>query len=43
VIQHEGRVIRDGFMEVSRKPGLGFELNKEVVRANLAAGEKYWD
>ena len=43
VIQHEGRVIKDGFMEVSRKPGLGFELNKEVVKANLAAGEKYWD
>ncbi|MBI1786842.1 MAG: mandelate racemase/muconate lactonizing enzyme family protein [Acidobacteria bacterium] len=43
VILHDGPVVKDGYMEVSRKPGLGFELNKEVVKANLARGETYWD
>jgi L-alanine-DL-glutamate epimerase-like enolase superfamily enzyme len=42
VIVHDGPVIREGHMAVSEKPGLGFELNPDVVKANLAKGEKYW-
>jgi L-alanine-DL-glutamate epimerase-like enolase superfamily enzyme len=34
--------IKDGFIQVSPKPGLGITLNPDVVRANLAAGETYW-
>jgi L-alanine-DL-glutamate epimerase-like enolase superfamily enzyme len=35
--------VKDGHITVPSKPGLGIELNKDVVKANLAAGEKYWE
>jgi L-alanine-DL-glutamate epimerase-like enolase superfamily enzyme len=34
--------IKDGFIQVSAKPGLGITLNPDVVKAHLAAGETYW-
>jgi len=34
--------IRDGFVRVTDKPGLGVELNPDVVKAHLAAGETWW-
>lgn len=43
VILHDGPIVKDGHIAVPSKPGLGIELNKEVVKANLARGEKYWD
>ena len=43
VIIHDGPVIQGGFVTPSDKPGLGLELNPDVVKAHLAAGEKYWE
>jgi L-alanine-DL-glutamate epimerase-like enolase superfamily enzyme len=43
VIVHDGPLIAEGHIAVSRKPGLGVEMNADVVKANLAEGEKYWD
>jgi L-alanine-DL-glutamate epimerase-like enolase superfamily enzyme len=43
VILHDGPIVKDGHIAVPTKPGLGIELNKDVVKANLARGEKYWD
>ena len=43
VIVHDGPIVKDGHIAVPTKPGLGIELNKEVVKANLARGEKYWE
>jgi L-alanine-DL-glutamate epimerase-like enolase superfamily enzyme len=43
VILHDGPIIKDGRMAVPSKPGLGIELNRDVVKANLAQGEKYWE
>jgi L-alanine-DL-glutamate epimerase-like enolase superfamily enzyme len=43
VILHDGPIVKDGHIAVPTKPGLGIELNKEVAKANLARGEKYWD
>jgi L-alanine-DL-glutamate epimerase-like enolase superfamily enzyme len=43
VIVHEGPLVAQGYIAVPRKPGLGVELNPDVVKANLAEGEKYWD
>jgi L-alanine-DL-glutamate epimerase-like enolase superfamily enzyme len=43
VILHDGPIVKHGHIAVPTKPGLGIELNKEVVKANLARGEKYWD
>jgi L-alanine-DL-glutamate epimerase-like enolase superfamily enzyme len=34
--------IKDGFIQVSDKPGLGIELNPDIVRAHLAPGETWW-
>jgi L-alanine-DL-glutamate epimerase-like enolase superfamily enzyme len=43
VIAHEGPLVAEGYIAVPRKPGLGVELNPDVVKANLAEGERYWD
>lgn len=42
VLLLDGPYIKDGFIRVSDKPGLGIELNPDVVRAHLAAGETWW-
>ena len=34
--------IRNGFVQVTNKPGLGVELNPDVVKAHLAPGETWW-
>src|SRR5579885_34858 len=38
----EGPYIEDGFVRVNQKPGLGVDLNPDVVKAHLAEGEKWW-
>jgi L-alanine-DL-glutamate epimerase-like enolase superfamily enzyme len=43
VIMHEGPIVSQGYISLPQKPGLGVELNPDVVKANLAAGEKYWE
>ena len=37
------RVIKEGIIQPSDRPGLGLELNPDVVKAHLAPGETYWD
>jgi len=39
----EGPYIQDGFVRVNQKPGLGVDLNPEVVKAHLANGETWWE
>ncbi|HTA71961.1 MAG TPA: mandelate racemase/muconate lactonizing enzyme family protein [Bryobacteraceae bacterium] len=34
--------IRNGFVRVTEKPGLGIDLNPDVVKAHLAPGEAWW-
>lgn len=34
--------IQNGYIKATEKPGLGIELNPDVVRAHLAAGEVWW-
>jgi L-alanine-DL-glutamate epimerase-like enolase superfamily enzyme len=38
----DGEYIKDGFVAVTRKPGLGVELNPDVAKAHLAPGETWW-
>ena len=38
----DGPYIKDGYIQVTDKPGLGIQLNPDVVRAHLAAGETWW-
>jgi L-alanine-DL-glutamate epimerase-like enolase superfamily enzyme len=42
VLMLDGPYIKDGFIQVTAKPGLGITLNPDVVRAHLAAGEMWW-
>jgi L-alanine-DL-glutamate epimerase-like enolase superfamily enzyme len=42
VLLLDGPYIKDGFIQASNKPGLGIELNTDVVRAHLAPGEAWW-
>ena len=42
VLVLDGPYIKDGFIQVSGKPGLGITLNPDVVKAHLAAGETWW-
>jgi len=38
-----GPYIQHGFVYVNDKPGLGLDLDPDVVKAHLAAGESWWD
>ncbi|NND34073.1 MAG: mandelate racemase/muconate lactonizing enzyme family protein [Saprospiraceae bacterium] len=42
VIVHDKPLCQNGFVEVTDKPGLGIELDPDVVRAHLVEGEKWW-
>jgi len=42
VLLLDGPYIKDGFVQVTDKPGLGIELNPDIVRAHLAPGETWW-
>ena len=42
VLLLNGPYIKDGFIPVTDRPGLGIELNPDVVRSHLAPGEVWW-
>jgi L-alanine-DL-glutamate epimerase-like enolase superfamily enzyme len=42
VLMLDGPYMQKGFVRVADKPGLGIELNPDVVKAHLAPGERWW-
>jgi len=42
IILHDGPLCKDGYVTVPDKPGLGIELNPDVVKAHLEEGEVWW-
>jgi len=38
----DGPYIKSGFVQVTEKPGFGVEINPDVAKAHLAAGETWW-
>lgn len=42
VVVNDGPIFKDGYIAVSSKPGLGIELNPDVVKAHLVPGESWW-
>jgi L-alanine-DL-glutamate epimerase-like enolase superfamily enzyme len=42
VLVLDGPYIKDGFVQVTSKPGLGITLNPDVVKAHLVSGETWW-
>jgi len=35
---HDGPIVKDGYIALPEKPGLGIDLNPDVVKAHLATG-----
>lgn len=42
LVIYDAPMFKDGFITVATTPGLGFQLNPDVARAHLAAGEQWW-
>jgi L-alanine-DL-glutamate epimerase-like enolase superfamily enzyme len=42
MVTHEGPFFKDGYFVIEDKPGLGVDLNPDVVKAHLAPGETWW-
>jgi L-alanine-DL-glutamate epimerase-like enolase superfamily enzyme len=42
VLLLDGPYIQGGHIKVTDKPGLGIELNPDVIKAHLAEGEQWW-
>lgn len=38
----DGPYIKDGFIRINDKPGLGVEINPDTAKAHLAPGEVWW-
>jgi len=42
IIQHDGPIYRDGYLEVPDKPGLGIDLNEDVCKGHLVEGTGFF-
>jgi L-alanine-DL-glutamate epimerase-like enolase superfamily enzyme len=42
VIVYDREIIQDGHIQLSDKPGLGLEINKDVAMKHLMEGETWW-
>jgi L-alanine-DL-glutamate epimerase-like enolase superfamily enzyme len=42
LIVYDREIIQDGHIQLSNKPGLGLDLNKDFVSKYLMEGEKWW-
>jgi len=42
MVTHEGPFFKDGYFVIQDKPGMGVDLNPDVVKAHLAPGEQWW-
>lgn len=42
LLKLDGPYIREGFVAVTDRPGLGVDINEDVARAHLAPGEAWW-
>jgi len=42
LVVYDREIIENGYIQLSDKPGLGLDLNKEVAMKYLVEGEKWW-
>lgn len=42
LIVYDMDIIKDGHIQLSDRPGLGLDLNKDIAIKNLVEGEKWW-
>ena len=43
LVEWNGHIYKDGYLEIPNKPGLGVELNEHVCRKHLAEGSGYFE
>ena len=43
IIERDGPIYKDGYLELPNKPGLGIELNEQVCRKHLSAGSGFFE
>jgi len=43
IIERDGPIYKDGFLELPNKPGLGIELNEQVCRKHLSPGSGFFE
>ncbi|MGH9661223.1 MAG: mandelate racemase/muconate lactonizing enzyme family protein [Bryobacteraceae bacterium] len=43
IIKRDGPIYRNGYYELTNKPGVGIELNDEVCKRHLAPGSRYFE
>ena len=43
IIKRNGPIYKDGYLEITNKPGLGIELNEKVCRKHLSNGSGFFD
>jgi len=42
VVVYDREIVQDGFIQLSDKPGLGVDINKDVAMKSLMEGETWW-
>ena len=42
LIVYDREIIQDGHIQLSDKPGLGLDMNKDFAEKHLMEGEKWW-
>lgn len=43
IIQRDGPIYRDGYLNIANRPGFGIELNEDICRKHLAKGSGFFD
>jgi len=43
IIERDGPIYKNGYLELPNKPGLGIELNEQVCRKHLSAGSGFFE
>jgi L-alanine-DL-glutamate epimerase-like enolase superfamily enzyme len=43
VVQWDGPLYKDGYLEIPNKPGLGIALNEDVCRKHLSGDSSFFD
>jgi L-alanine-DL-glutamate epimerase-like enolase superfamily enzyme len=43
IIHYDKDLVKDGYIQLSDRPGFGIELNDDILKTYLCEGEEYWD
>ena len=43
ILGYGKELVKDGYIQLSDRPGLGIELDEDLVKSYLCEGEEWWD